>query len=131
MRSRYSAFVQGNIDYVEATHAADAEVGEAFDRAAAENMANSVEWIGLDIYETIDGAEGDSTGVVEFAAHYKQGDARQSHHERSTFRRDDGRWYYVDGDIDPKGKPVKVTKIGRNDPCHCGSGKKYKKCCGQ
>jgi hypothetical protein len=22
-----------------------------------------------------------------------------------------------------------VTKIGRNDPCHCGSGKKYKKCC--
>ena len=27
-------------------------------------------------------------------------------------------------------KPVTVTKIGRNDPCPCGSGKKYKKCCG-
>jgi uncharacterized protein YecA (UPF0149 family) len=33
-----------------------------------------------------------------------------------------------------KPKPTKVAvgaKIGRNDPCHCGSGKKYKKCCGR
>ena len=28
-------------------------------------------------------------------------------------------------------KPVTVKKVGRNDPCPCGSGKKYKKCCGQ
>ena len=27
-------------------------------------------------------------------------------------------------------KPVQAVKIGRNDPCPCGSGKKYKKCCG-
>ena len=27
-------------------------------------------------------------------------------------------------------KPVRTTKVGRNDPCPCGSGKKYKKCCG-
>ncbi len=32
----------------------------------------------------------------------------------------------------PKGKPVSVApRIGRNDPCPCGSGKKYKKCCGK
>ena len=31
----------------------------------------------------------------------------------------------------PKKQPVKVNKIGRNDPCPCGSGKKFKKCCGQ
>ncbi|MBN1298651.1 MAG: preprotein translocase subunit SecA [Actinobacteria bacterium] len=29
-----------------------------------------------------------------------------------------------------KPQPVKVDKVGRNDPCPCGSGKKYKKCCG-
>ena len=29
-----------------------------------------------------------------------------------------------------KSEPVTVTKIGRNDPCPCGSGKKHKKCCG-
>jgi preprotein translocase subunit SecA len=28
-------------------------------------------------------------------------------------------------------KPRKVTKVGRNDPCPCGSGKKYKQCCGK
>ena len=30
-----------------------------------------------------------------------------------------------------KKKPTKVIKVGRNDPCPCGSGKKYKKCCGK
>ena len=30
----------------------------------------------------------------------------------------------------PINKPFPVKKIGRNDPCQCGSGKKYKKCCG-
>ena len=31
----------------------------------------------------------------------------------------------------PKKQPVKVNKIGRNEPCPCGSGKKYKNCCGR
>ncbi len=31
----------------------------------------------------------------------------------------------------PRPQPIKVEKIGRNDPCHCGSGLKYKKCCGK
>jgi preprotein translocase subunit SecA len=36
-----------------------------------------------------------------------------------------------EGDGKPKQRPVKVEeKVGRNDPCPCGSGKKYKKCHG-
>lgn len=36
------------------------------------------------------------------------------------------------GDEEPvKKKPVSVQKVGRNDPCPCGSGKKYKHCCGK
>ena len=36
------------------------------------------------------------------------------------------------GDDTPKRKPVKAEKkVGRNDPCPCGSGKKYKQCCGK
>ncbi len=31
----------------------------------------------------------------------------------------------------PVRRPASVSKVGRNDPCPCGSGKKYKKCCGQ
>jgi uncharacterized protein YchJ len=33
--------------------------------------------------------------------------------------------------VPEKKKPVTVTKVGRNEPCTCGSGKKYKKCCGK
>ena len=37
----------------------------------------------------------------------------------------------VGGDGTVKKQPRKVKKIGRNDPCPCGSGKKYKQCCGR
>lgn len=44
--------------------------------------------------------------------------------------RDNMRALRADNYVDPP-KPRQVVKIGRNDPCPCGSGKKYKKCCGQ
>ena len=61
--------------------------------------------------------------------------------ERSRFVRENGLWFYIDGEfpeqsqpepeIDPRlNQTVESFKIGRNDPCICGSGKKYKKCCG-
>jgi SEC-C motif-containing protein len=65
---------------------------------------------------------------VEFIAYYRpknDNNQRLSLHELSSFRQDDGRWYYVDG-ITPTQKP---KKTGRNDACPCGSGKKFKKCC--
>lgn len=128
MRSRYSAFVEGNIDYIEATHASD--VRDDFNRSAAEDMAASVQWMGLEIHETGGGGAEDDAGTVEFAASFKKDGELQVHHEQSMFRREDGRWVYVDGNMNPKSKPVTVVKVGRNDPCTCGSGKKYKKCCG-
>ena len=37
-----------------------------------------------------------------------------------------------DSDNSATNKPkVNKSKIGRNDPCSCGSGKKYKNCCGK
>ena len=129
MRSRYTAFVKGDIDHIERTQAAD--TGDDFDRAGAEEMARSVTWTGLEILATSGGGETDDTGTVEFAAHLKRGAAAQVHHERASFRREGGRWLYVDGVIGPKDPPRHAAKVGRNDPCPCGSGKKYKKCCGQ
>ncbi|HMU88616.1 MAG TPA: SEC-C metal-binding domain-containing protein [Agitococcus sp.] len=38
--------------------------------------------------------------------------------------------YQIRQMVEPSSEPVRVEKIGRNDPCLCGSGKKYKKCCG-
>jgi len=50
---------------------------------------------------------------------------RRKQQQRITYGRGD------DGDDKPKTVKRKGQKVGRNDPCPCGSGKKYKKCCGR
>lgn len=129
MRSRYTAYVLHNIDYVVDTH--DPATADQVDRASSEEWSQNAEWEGLDILDTVAGGPGDDHGEVEFIARYQMDGQSVSHHERSTFRRVDGRWFYVDGRI-IKPRPVvrETPKIGRNQPCPCGSGKKYKKCHG-
>ena len=69
-------------------------------------------------------------GEVEFICRFNQNGEEQVLHERSRFRRDEGTWRFVDGQL-VKAKPLRreSPKVGRNDPCPCGSGKKFKKCC--
>ena len=74
---------------------------------------------------------------VEFVAWYENADSSRwlGLHEVSQFKQEEGRWFYVDGAHKPTRykKPNETNpakeKIGRNDPCFCGSGQKYKKCC--
>lgn len=40
-------------------------------------------------------------------------------------------FFSEDADPEPEPEPARSIKVGRNDPCPCGSGKKHKKCCGQ
>jgi SEC-C motif-containing protein len=129
MRARYAAYVLGEIDYVLDTHAPESR--EGVDRAATEAWSKNAEWRGLEVVDREAGGAKDDTGVVEFIARYAAGGKELSHHERSRFRRVDGAWAYVDGDM-VMAKPVKrdEAKVGRNDPCPCGSAKKYKKCHG-
>ena len=130
MRARYSAFAVGNIDYLVDSVAPEAR--DDMERGALEAWARESEWHGLDIVETVDGQPGDKAGIVEFIAHFSRNGAREAHHERSNFRfgAPGECWYFVDGGK-PRGKTVvKGAQPGRNDPCTCGSGKKYKKCCG-
>ena len=50
--------------------------------------------------------------------------------ERAEFEKLDGEWRFIDGHIfGPAPVKREEPKIGRNDPCPCGSGKKFKKCC--
>lgn len=126
MRSRYTAFVRGDLDHVERTHAP--EIRDDFNRGEAERAAAESEWQRLDILRA--GEEGDS-GTVEFLLHFRRDGTDLRHHERATFRREDGRWLYVSGEVNPKGEPRRVAKVGRNEPCPCGSGRKYKACCGK
>ena len=90
-----------------------------------------VEWLGLEILSRRAGQAGDTEGWVEFVASFKEDGVTKKHHEHSRFQSKDGRWYYVDGDVPkPQTQRHQQPKVGRNDPCPCGSGKKYKKCCG-
>ena len=101
------------------------------DRTAVERWARESTWLGLEILATERGGADDPEGIVEFRARYRDPKgALHLHHERSRFRRRDGRWVYVDGMTPPAAPVRRADAPGRNDPCPCGSGKKYKRCCG-
>jgi SEC-C motif-containing protein len=130
MRSRYSAFATGAMSYIAQTVAP--EKRKEFDEKGVKEWSQKSEWTGLEIKSTERGAASDSDGMVEFIANYSISGAPHVHHERASFRKENGAWYFVDGDLVDK-KPFQRPdpKIGRNDLCSCGSGKKYKKCCGK
>jgi SEC-C motif-containing protein len=131
MRSRYAAYVVKNIRYIDQTQIT--VENEVFDQEEALKWAESSEWLGLEIKKTQKGEANDNTGVVEFIAHYKDkaSGTELRHHETSLFQKRDGEWKFKEGQIHGA-QPVKrlEPKLGRNDPCSCGSGKKFKKCCG-
>lgn len=129
MRSRYTAFVTQAYDHLGATLAPEKQA--EFDRAEVARSAAGAQPLGLDVRATEAGGEADQTGMVEYVARFMVKGQRYDHHERSFFRREAGRWVYVDGQMNPKPPPRQTgVKIGRNEPCPCGSGRKYKKCCG-
>ena len=130
MRARYSAFATSNADYIRDTLHPRAR--KDHDDDAVRRWAKESEWLGFEIVETRAGGVDDTRGTVEFIAHYKVNGEVNDHHERAEFARVDGRWTFVDGK-QLAGQPVvrEAPKVGRNDPCPCGSGKKYKQCHGR
>lgn len=128
MRARYSAYVFAKMDFIfDSTHV---DHRQGYDHAGTKEWAESAEWLGLEIIDTNRGGVDDSIGEVEFIARFKDKGGDREHHEVGQFKKKDGNWYFTDGSM-IKPKPVTVVKIGRNDPCSCGSGMKYKKCCGK
>ncbi|MGL4867450.1 MAG: YchJ family protein [Cetobacterium sp.] len=126
MKARYSAFENGNIEFIVDTHHPETKV--EMDVEETKRWALESEWVSLEIVSTEAGTESDSEGIVEFKVLYKENGKDIIHHEKSRFLKVDGKWLYY-GWLPLQGTIVKEEKIGRNDPCICGSGKKYKKCC--
>lgn len=92
MRSRYSAFVLGLADYLLATwHASTRPERLDLDEDPAPK------WLGLEVKRHQQQDEGHA--VVEFVARYRVGGRGQRLHETSRFVREDGRWFYVDGEF--------------------------------
>jgi SEC-C motif-containing protein len=129
MRARYTAFARGDVDFIVDSHHPDTR--EHVDREEVEQWSGDSEWLGLEILGTSAGEAGDDEGTVDFVARYSQGGVVHDHREHATFRRlDDGSWSFLDGEP-LVAQPIRreTPKVGRNEPCPCGSGKKYKKCC--
>ena len=132
MRSRYAAFATSNVDWIMDSHHPDTV--DEIDRDEVAQWAGSSEWLGLKIRATEDGGPDDATGTVDFRARYSVQGRQIDHVERAHFERDNGEWRFhsvLEVDDAPELVPVGPrSTVGRNDPCTCGSGRKYKKCCG-
>lgn len=130
MRARFSAYFFGEMDFIYQTH--DPKTRSGLDMQANKEWADKTQWLELQILKLVSGGENDLSGTVEFKAKFKNEDREDWHHELSQFNKRGELWYFSDGK-DPQIQTVirSEKKIGRNDPCSCGSGNKYKKCCGK
>ena len=130
MRSRYSAYEKVNIDYIIDTMLPEKGDAEKY-KVGVKRWAEESTWEKLEIIETQEGGIDDSKGYVEFKAYYTIEGEQQIHHEIASFEKKDGnKWIFISGKEPIKQVVNEEPKVGRNDPCPCGSGKKYKKCCG-
>ena len=115
MKSRYSAYCLGDVNYLQATthnHTwRDKELN------FIQDWADNSFWQYLEIIDF-------SEEIVEFKAYYIFEGKQHMHHERSSFKRVNDKWKYIDGDI----YEDNITFL-RNEKCICDSGEKYKYCC--
>ena len=129
MRSRYSAYVEHEVDYIINTCIHRGK--EDIDHKSTRDWSEQSVWHGLTIIACEKGGLADTEGTVEFEAVYEQGGVKETHHEEAKFIKEGGEWLYSEGRVRPRTVVRSSPKVGRNDPCPCGSGKKFKVCCGR
>lgn len=110
MRSRFSAYVLGLRTYL---------LNSWHSSTRPETLSDDADdhWLKLDILNA-------TKHTVHFKAYSHDEHGFSVLEEVSNFDLEQGRWVYVDGDVS-----ISPYIPGRNDPCLCGSGKKFKKCC--
>lgn len=133
MRSRYSAYLTHDFDYIADTYATKEQCMSLLANCENSHAPISVEeikasslntqWCKL---EVLAAREGDSYSEVEFIAYYQHTAQFYAMHECSRFVKAEGKWLYADGQMLGK---TGLIKMGRNNSCLCGSGKKFKRCC--
>lgn len=130
MRSRFTAYVKKEIKYIMETVLPKQR--DKMDERGIRSWAEKTEWTKLEILNCTKGSRSDDSGSVEFVAHFNERGIDRTHHEIGKFKKQMNRWYYDDSEFPtPKQVIRSEPKVKRNDPCPCGSGRKYKKCCGK
>jgi SEC-C motif domain protein len=126
MRARFTAYAAHNEVYL-------LDTWEISKRPEGIDFSKEgdVNWTRLEIVKTKKGREQDNKGVVEFKAYYLLKGEEYVMNEVSRFVKKDGHWHYLDGVVKSIAKPAQQTNQGKNAPCSCGSGKKFKRCCGK
>ena len=125
MRTRYSAFVLVKPNYIVKTTIPAQQ--NLLDIQAIESWAKETDWAGLEIV-THTPKLGKRHAQVEFKAYFKTSNELQAHYELSAFVKvtdkanNDARWYFLD--------PTVEMTVTQKQPCICGSGEKFKRCCG-
>jgi len=121
MRSRFSAYVIQNYDYILATYALAQRIELSLNELRQSSA--TTKWLRLVVQKTV---QNNTSGKVEFSAYYQLDGQVYLMHETSDFIFDNKQWYYTTGLIH---KDSGHYTQQRNDMCLCGSGKKFKKCC--
>ncbi|MGR8980545.1 MAG: YchJ family protein [Gammaproteobacteria bacterium] len=124
MRSRFTAYAMRNAQYLSDTWDAG-KCPKTID--FSKEKAN---WRRLEIVGVKKGGVNDDKGLVEFKAYFFLDGDEYVMHELSRFIKTNGRWYYLDGTVKSIAKVGLNSNMGKNAPCSCGSGKKFKRCCG-
>jgi len=93
MRSRYCAYTRRDAAYLLRTWHSSTRP------AVLELEEDGLRWLGLKILQRTAGGANDSSGTVEFVARYKVGGKAGRMHEISHFVREEGEWYYLDGEV--------------------------------
>lgn len=126
MRARFTAHATGAFEFIHRTYRETARL-----RYLPEDNATDVEWTRLEIHSQTSGSA-PHLATVDFSAYGKRQGAEFVHHEKAEFAREGSTWIYT-RPLREGPAPIKASapKPGRNDPCPCGSGKKYKHCCGR
>ncbi len=125
MRSRFTAYAMHNGTYLlnswdPSTRPEDIDFSK-----------DTGEWTELNIISTKKGGAKDSKGIVEFKAHFTLDGEPRIMSEISRFVKKQGRWFYLDGKVKSINSTEGAFNQGLNAPCSCGSGKKFKRCCGK
>lgn len=128
LRARYTAFAKGEIDFIMKTH--HSKTSGEVKREEIEDWSKNSKWLGLKVVQTEAGQATDDKATIVFCAQYEAEGKKKDHWEKSLFEKENGDWKFLDARGISGTYKRAEPKVGRNDPCPCGSGKKLKKCCG-
>lgn len=93
MRSRYSAFVLANGNYLMKSH--HSSTRPLKEKKAIVKWSKSVKWVKLEVLNTTKGSLSDNNGTVEFKAFYFENGALEVIHENSQFLKENECWMYL------------------------------------